>query len=151
MKHTDKFMLAGVLGWPVMHSRSPLIHNHWFQTLGLPGAYVPLAIPAAGLAAALRALPALGFAGVNVTIPHKQAALAIVFLPHQAWTAADAIVRTVHRLLVSRRLLLDWHSASRVERISASISWTGTNEGLVASCAGCRKILNTRPADALEE
>ena len=66
------------MGWPVMHSRSPLIHNHWFEQHGLKGRYVPLAIRPEGLAAALRALPALGFSGCNVTIPHKQMALEIV-------------------------------------------------------------------------
>ena len=70
--------LAGVMGWPVAHSRSPLIHAHWLAAHGIDGAYVKLAIPAAGLQSALRALPALGFAGANLTIPHKEAALAIV-------------------------------------------------------------------------
>ena len=78
MADNDKFLLAGVMGWPVMHSRSPLIHNYWFKQHGLAGAYVPLAIQPQGLEAALRALPALGFSGCNVTIPHKQAALRIV-------------------------------------------------------------------------
>jgi shikimate dehydrogenase len=78
MTVNDRFVLAGVMGWPVMHSRSPLIHNHWFAKHGLAGRYVPLAIPPEGLAAALRALPALGFAGCNLTIPHKQAAMALV-------------------------------------------------------------------------
>jgi len=70
--------LSGVMGWPVAHSRSPLIHAHWLATHGIDGAYVKLAIPANGLQAALRALPSLGFAGANLTIPHKEAALAIV-------------------------------------------------------------------------
>lgn len=74
----DRFLLAGVMGWPVMHSRSPLIHNHWMSRHGLKGSYVPLAIRPEGLAAAVRALPALGFAGCNVTIPHKQAVLELV-------------------------------------------------------------------------
>ena len=78
MAHTDKFLLAGVMGWPVMHSRSPTIHNHWFEKHGLAGRYLPLAIQPAGLEAALRALSALGFAGCNLTIPHKQAAMQIV-------------------------------------------------------------------------
>lgn len=78
MKPTDRFHLAGVMGWPVMHSRSPLIHNHWFQVQGLKGVYVPLAIEPGRVEAALRALPALGFAGVNVTIPHKQEAMRVV-------------------------------------------------------------------------
>src|SRR5439155_26530614 len=74
----NKFLLAGVMGWPVMHSRSPLMHNYWFKQHNLAGTYVPLAIEPAGLAPALRALPALGFAGCNLTIPHKQAAMKIV-------------------------------------------------------------------------
>ncbi len=78
MAHPDKFLLAGVMGWPVMHSRSPLLHNHWFEKYQLAGRYVPLAIKPDGLAAALRALHPLGFAGCNLTIPHKQAAMAIV-------------------------------------------------------------------------
>lgn len=66
------------MGHPVMHSRSPLIHNHWFAEFGIAGTYVPLAIPPAGLESALRALPALGFAGCNLTIPHKEKALALL-------------------------------------------------------------------------
>jgi shikimate dehydrogenase len=78
MAHPDRFLLAGVMGWPVMHSRSPMIHNYWFQQHGLAGTYVPLAIKPEGLAAALRSLHPLGFAGCNVTIPHKQEAMKIV-------------------------------------------------------------------------
>jgi shikimate dehydrogenase len=78
MSHPEKFLVAGVMGWPVMHSRSPRIHNFWLAKHGLAGAYVPLAIKAEGLRAALRALPALGFSGCNLTIPHKEAAFEIV-------------------------------------------------------------------------
>ena len=78
MTHPDRFLLAGVMGWPVMHSRSPMLHNYWFKQHDLAGTYVPLAIRPEGLAAALRALRALGFAGCNLTIPHKQQAMTIV-------------------------------------------------------------------------
>jgi shikimate dehydrogenase len=78
MTHPDRFLLAGVMGWPVMHSRSPMLHNYWFGKHGLAGSYVPLAIRPEGLAAALRALRPLGFAGCNLTIPHKQEAMKIV-------------------------------------------------------------------------
>jgi shikimate dehydrogenase len=91
MSLQDRFLLAGVMGWPVMHSRSPLIHNHWLQVHGLKGSYVPLAIRPEGLAAALHALPALGFAGCNVTIPHKQQALQIVDEVHESARAMGAI------------------------------------------------------------
>ena len=78
MSHSDRFLLAGVMGWPVMHSRSPLLHNYWFKRHGLAGTYVPLAIRPEGLAAALHALQPLSFAGVNLTIPHKQHAMTLV-------------------------------------------------------------------------
>jgi shikimate dehydrogenase len=78
MAHPDRFLLAAVMGFPVMHSRSPLLHNYWFKHYKLAGTYVPLAIRPEGLTAALRALAPLGFAGTNLTIPHKEAALAVV-------------------------------------------------------------------------
>ena len=78
MSHPDRFLLAGVMGWPVMHSRSPKLHNYWFERYGLAGTYVPLAIQPEALEKALRALPALGFAGCNLTIPPKEQALRIV-------------------------------------------------------------------------
>jgi shikimate dehydrogenase len=78
MTHPDRFLLAGVMGDPVMHSRSPKLHNYWLAKYGLNGAYVPLPIAREHLRAALRALPALGFSGCNLTIPHKEAALRIV-------------------------------------------------------------------------
>jgi shikimate dehydrogenase len=78
MAHPDRFLLAGLMGWPVMHSRSPKLHNYWFDKHGLAGTYVPLAIEPERLAPALRALAPLGFAGCNLTIPHKERALAIV-------------------------------------------------------------------------
>lgn len=67
-------LLAGVLGWPVAHSRSPRLHGHWLATLGIDGAYVPLPVHPDRFGAAVRALADLGFRGANVTIPHKQAA-----------------------------------------------------------------------------
>lgn len=78
MAHSDRFLLAAVMGWPVMHSRSPMLHNYWLAEHGLSGAYVPLAIAPGTLGPALRALHPLNFAGCNLTIPHKQDALAIV-------------------------------------------------------------------------
>jgi shikimate dehydrogenase len=88
MTHPDRFLLAGVMGWPVMHSRSPIFHNYWFRKHGLAGTYVPLAIRPENLAGALRGLSPLGFAGVNVTIPHKQEAMKIV-------DEVDALARSI--------------------------------------------------------
>jgi shikimate dehydrogenase len=70
--------MAGVMGWPVMHSRSPLMHNYWMEQQGLAGTYVFLEIKPGTLEAALRALHPLGFSGCNLTIPHKLDAMTIV-------------------------------------------------------------------------
>ena len=89
--NVGQYRLAGVMGWPIVHSRSPLIHNHWFGELGLAGSYVPLAVPPEKLERALRALPVLGFAGVNVTIPLKTAAYGIVDRLDSAAQAIGAV------------------------------------------------------------
>lgn len=76
---TDKhYTLAGVMGWPVAHSRSPAIHNHWIRHHGLNGSYVLLPVQPDRLVDAVRGLRALGFAGCNLTIPHKVAAMALM-------------------------------------------------------------------------
>ena len=69
--------LAGVIGFPIAHSRSPRLHGHWLQRYGIDGHYVPLQIAPEDFAKSLKILPKMGFAGVNVTIPHKEAALAL--------------------------------------------------------------------------
>jgi shikimate dehydrogenase len=78
MRITGRTRLAGIMGWPVSHSRSPALHNFWLDEHGIDGAYVPLPVEPGQLETALRALPALGFRGCNLTIPHKQKAIAIV-------------------------------------------------------------------------
>lgn len=88
MTTPDRFLMAGVMGWPVMHSRSPMLHNHLFKQYGLAGTYVPLAIRPEGLQAALRALHPLGFSGCNLTIPQKQQAMSIV-------DEVDAVARSI--------------------------------------------------------
>src|SRR6266478_890277 len=77
MKITGTTRLAGIMGWPVSHSRSPLLHGFWLGETGIDGAYVPLPVRPEYIAQALRALPVLGFRGCNLTIPHKQTALSV--------------------------------------------------------------------------
>lgn len=72
------YRLAGVMGWPVAHSRSPLIHKHWIEREGLQGDYVLLPVEPSRLEPALHSLSVLGFAGCNLTIPHKVSALGLV-------------------------------------------------------------------------
>lgn len=73
----DRPLTAGVMGWPVAHSKSPRLFGHWFARYGVPGTYAPLAVRAQDFETVYRALPKAGFRGVNVTIPHKEAALAL--------------------------------------------------------------------------
>jgi len=73
MSDQNTFGIAGLLGWPVAHSRSPVIHNHWLAQHGIPGRYVLFPVPPEKLEAAVRGIAALGLRGCNVTTPHKQA------------------------------------------------------------------------------
>jgi shikimate dehydrogenase len=75
---TDSYRLAGVMGWPVAHSRSPLLHRYWLRHHGIDGDYVRLPVTPDGLERALRALAPMGFAGCNLTVPHKEKAVAML-------------------------------------------------------------------------
>ena len=68
---------ACIIGWPVKHSRSPLIHNYWLKHYGIAGAYRREAVPPEEFAAFIGSLAARGYVGANVTLPHKEAALAL--------------------------------------------------------------------------
>lgn len=76
----QKIPLAGVIGSPVSHSKSPALHAHWLKTYGIRGHYIPMDVAYDDLKDAIRTLPCLGFVGVNVTIPHKEAVLEIADL-----------------------------------------------------------------------
>jgi shikimate dehydrogenase len=73
---TDGVRAACVIGWPIEHSRSPLIHNYWLKTYGIPGAYRREAIPPERFQSFVQSLATNGYVGANVTVPHKEAALA---------------------------------------------------------------------------
>lgn len=74
---TDKIPLAGVIGSPIGHTKSPRLHQHWLKRYGINGYYIPMEISSDDLEDAIRMLPRLGFVGVNVTIPHKEHVLSI--------------------------------------------------------------------------
>lgn len=78
MSISGKAKLAGVIGWPVGHSRSPRLHGYWLKHMGIDGAYVPLAVKPEDLEIVLQALPRMGFRGANLTVPHKERALALI-------------------------------------------------------------------------
>ncbi|MCG8510715.1 MAG: shikimate dehydrogenase [Rhodospirillales bacterium] len=75
---SGKARVAAIIGWPVGHSLSPRLHGFWLEKYEIDGAYVPLAIHPDNFETAFRSLAALGFAGTNVTLPHKEQALACV-------------------------------------------------------------------------
>lgn len=89
--------LVGLLGWPVEHSLSPAMHNAAFDALGLNWRYVPLPVPPGSVETAVRGLVALGFRGVNVTVPHKRAVM----------PALDSLDRTAQVLGAVNTLLVE--------------------------------------------
>lgn len=91
MPITGHTRLAGVVGWPVSHSRSPLLHGYWLSQLGIDGAYLPLPVQPGQLAVAIAGLRAAGFAGVNVTLPFKEEALALCGIVEHAGQRAGAV------------------------------------------------------------
>ena len=94
---TGKARLAGVMGWPLGHSLSPRLHGYWLAEHGIDGAYVPLPVAPENFERALRALPVLGFRGANVTLPHKEAALAL----------ADSASPEARRIGAANTLVID--------------------------------------------
>jgi shikimate dehydrogenase len=89
---------AGVMGWPISHSRSPALHGHWLKRYGIDGSYVAIPVRPDDLGPALRALPGKGFAGVNLTVPHKELAMDIV----DRVDAVGARIGAVNTIVVGR-------------------------------------------------
>lgn len=87
---------AGVIGHPVAHSKSPLIHRHWIEKHGLNATYEAIDIPPENLEERVKALFAQGFAGFNVTIPHKQAVMALCDALDETARAIGAVNTVYH-------------------------------------------------------
>jgi shikimate dehydrogenase len=83
--------VAGIAGWPVTYSRSPRLHGFWLQRHGIDGVYIPLPIRPGEFGSAIRGLLSAGFAGANVTIPHKSAAFDICTEVDDAARRAGAV------------------------------------------------------------
>jgi shikimate dehydrogenase len=116
--------MVGLLGWPVEHSLSPAMHNAAFDALGMNWRYVPLPVRPGQVPAAVRGLRVLGFVGANVTVPHKEAALA----------AADEVHPTAQALGAVNTLVI-----SRAETRPARVEGHNTDaQGFIAAlrCAG---------------
>jgi shikimate dehydrogenase len=96
---------AFVIGWPIFHSRSPLIHGHWLKTLGLEGSYEALEVAPEELSEFLRTAPADGFVGGNVTVPHKESVFAAI-------SHTDAAARRLKAVNTLWREQGAWHGAN---------------------------------------
>ncbi|HVV28931.1 MAG TPA: shikimate dehydrogenase [Rhizomicrobium sp.] len=90
MTLTGKTKLAGIVGWPVAHSLSPVLHGHWLREYGIDGAMVPLPTHVEDFAAVIDGVRRAGFRGVNVTVPHKEAAFALAHAAREAARVAGA-------------------------------------------------------------
>ena len=90
MSISGKAKLAGIIGWPVTHSLSPVLHGHWLAEYGIDGAMVPLAARVEDFSLVIDGARRAGFKGVNVTVPHKEAAFAIAHRVDAAAKSAGA-------------------------------------------------------------
>ena len=88
---TGHARVAGIIGWPVSHSRSPRLHGYWLEKHGIDGAYIPLPIAPEHFRDTVRGLMHAGFAGANVTIPHKLAAFEVCDTVDETARAAGAV------------------------------------------------------------
>lgn len=77
MTDLPRIPLAGVIGHPIAHSRSPALHGFWLKRYGIKGHYIPMDVSQTDLKEVLNLLPRIGFVGLNVTLPHKEAVLAL--------------------------------------------------------------------------
>lgn len=138
--------LAGVMGWPISHSRSPRLHGHWLDHYGIDGAYVPLAVPPEKFEAALAGLQAAGFRGVNVTVPHKEA----------AFRACDELDADAERIGAVNTIVFaedgrvkgsNTDAFGFIENIRQSIEWSG-GVALVLGAGGAARAICVALMDA---
>ncbi|MBM08913.1 MAG: shikimate dehydrogenase [Magnetovibrio sp.] len=105
MAITSSAKLAGVIGWPVSHSLSPRLHSYWLNKYKVDGFYIPLAVRPKDLKYSLRALPKMGFSGVNITAPHKE----------RAFQAMDSVSAVASRLGAVNTVVIDENGKLRGE------------------------------------
>ena len=136
------FVLAGVMGWPVAHTRSPAIHNHWIAQHGLKGAYVQLPVQPDRLETAIRGLAALGFAGCNVTVPHKVSAMQFMDELHPTARRVAAI-NTIVVQPDGRLLGMNNDGAGYIQSLrDADATWRGdAGPALVLGAGGAARAI----------
>ena len=143
---------ACVIGWPIKHSRSPLIHGHWLKTYGIEGAYIREAVAPEGLGDFLDTLADRGFAGCNVTVPHKEAVFARVEVADSLTSHLQA-VNTVY-LEDGRLMGTNTDGIGFLNNLKAgSPAWTaGSGPAMVLGAGGAaRAVIAALLADGVPE
>jgi shikimate dehydrogenase len=139
MEAMTKPRAACLIGWPAAHSRSPLIHHYWLRTLGIEGGYNIEAVPPEGFAEFVLHLSAHGFVGANVTIPHKERALAL--------TVPDAHARAVGAANTLWYASGELHSTNTdiegfIDNLDACAQgWDGIDDALVLGAGGSSRAV----------
>ncbi len=152
MMLTGQAKLAGVMGWPISHSRSPMLHAYWLNEYGIDAAYLPFSVDPASLEVALRALPALGIAGTNLTVPHKEAALEICDHVDEAARHIGA-VNTVVVQSDGSLFGSNTDAFGFIENLKAESSWQANNGPAVILGAGgaARAVVSALVAEGVAE
>lgn len=161
MTAVTKARAACLIGWPAAHSRSPLIHHYWLRTLGIEGGYNIEAVPPEGFAEFVLHLSAHGFVGANVTIPHKERALALtrsdararaVGAANTLWYEGDELYSTntdVEGFLSNLDASAPgWDAASEVLVLGAGGASRAVVFGLIERGIGCVHLANRTPERA---
>jgi len=143
---TGNAKLAGVIGWPVGHSRSPRLHGHWIEQYGIDGAYVPLAVAPDDFERALAGLRAAGFRGVNITVPHKE----------RAYRACDTLDADAKRIGAVNTITFEPDGAIKgsntdafgfIENIRQTAKWSG-GVAMVLGAGGAARAICVALLDA---
>lgn len=134
-------MLAGVAGWPIAHSLSPALHGYWIVEHKLDAAYLPLAIKAEDFAEAFRALPKVGFRGLNVTLPHKEAAFALVDTHDDAARLTGAVNTVVFESGRADGRNTDAYGFSQLLRDSGVASLDGVSAVVLGAGGASRAVI----------
>ncbi len=144
---SGKAKVAGVIGWPVGHSRSPRLHGYWLEHHSIDGAYIPLAVAPDNFFAAVTGLAAAGLRGVNITLPHKAAALA----------ACDSVDENARRIGAVNTIVFGEDGAMRgsntdafgfLENIRQNAAWRSGGIAVVLGAGGAARAVCVALADA---
>lgn len=147
MKPSGRARVAGIVGWPVGHSRSPRLHGLWLTHYGIDGAYIPLPIAPEHLSGGIAALPKLGFRGANVTVPHKEAAARLC----DSVDPAAERIGAVNTLIVGDDGLIRGANTDAfgfAESVRAAVGSLPTGAAVVLGAGGAARAVLAALADA---